>query len=148
MNDIKKGTIQQVLGAVIDIEFPQEVELPPIYNALLATNTSINDQENNLVLEVAQHLGDNCVRCIAMDATDGLARGQDVIDTGAPISIPVGEKTLGRIIDVVGRPIDQNGAVESDTHWPIHREAPAFDQQATSKEILCLLYTSPSPRDS
>lgn len=136
MNEARKGKILQVMGAVIDVEFSQGGGLPPIYNALLCSNVAINDQENNLVMEVAQHLGDNCVRCIAMDSTDGLSRGQKVIDTGAPISVPVGEKTLGRILDVVGRPVDELGAVETDTCWPIHRAAPAFEDQATSKEIL------------
>ena len=136
MNEVRKGKILQVTGAVIDVEFPQEGGLPAIYNALMATNTAINDQKNNLVLEVAQHLGDNCVRCIAMDSTEGVARGQEVIDSGDAISVPVGEKTLGRILDVVGRPVDEKGPVDTDERWSIHRSAPAFEDQATSKEIL------------
>ena len=136
MNEVKKGKILQVMGPVLDVEFPQEVALPPIYNALLATNPAIDDKENNLVLEIAQHLGDNCVRCIAMDSTEGISRGVDVIDTGAPISVPVGEKTLGRILDVVGRPVDEAGPVDTDKRWSIHRSAPSFEDQATSKEIL------------
>ena len=136
MNSVRKGKILQVMGAVMDVEFPQSGGLPAIYNALLATNPAIDDKENNLVLEVAQHLGDNCVRCIAMDSTEGVSRGLDVIDTGAPISVPVGEKTLGRILDVVGRPIDEMGPIDTDLRWSIHRAAPSFEDQATSKEIL------------
>lgn len=132
----RKGKISQVLGPVVDVEFSQESGVPAIYDALLTTNAAIDDKENNLTLEVAQHLGDNVVRCVAMDSTEGLVRGQSVVDTGAPISIPVGPATLGRIIDVVGRPIDEMGAIQTDTYWPIHRKAPAFDEQATSKEIL------------
>ncbi len=136
MSEQRIGKVTQVLGAVIDIEFPEAGGLPAIYNALVTSNPSIDDQADNLVLEVAQHLGDNCVRCIAMDSTDGLKRGQEVRDTGEPICIPVGEKTLGRILDVVGRPIDQLGPVGEELKWPIHRTAPAFEDQATSKEIL------------
>ena len=130
----RKGKVVQVLGAVIDVEFSAEAGLPAIYDALLTTNPSIDDKPNNLTLEVAQHLGDNRVRAIAMDSTEGLTRGQEVVDTGAPISIPVGEKTLGRILDVIGRPVDGAGPVDTDTRWPIHRQAPAFEDQATSKE--------------
>lgn len=130
------GKISQVLGAVVDVEFPQEAGLPAIYDALVGTNPAIDSSENNLVLEVAQHMGDNVVRCIAMDSAEGLVRGQEVRDTGAPISIPVGEKTLGRIIDVIGRPIDEMGPIAAETKWPIHRPAPTFAEQATSKEIL------------
>jgi F-type H+-transporting ATPase subunit beta len=132
----RKGKIAQVLGAVVDVEFPKEGGIPAIYDAVLATNKAIDDRQNNLTLEVAQHLGDSLVRCIAMDLTDGLVRGQEVIDTGAPISIPVGPKTLGRILDVIGRPIDEAGPVETDTRWPIHRPTPSFEEQSTSKEML------------
>lgn len=132
----RKGRIAQVLGAVVDVEFPQEAGLPNIYDAVLTTNTAIDDKPNNLTLEVAQHLGDNIVRCIAMDSAEGLVRGQEVVDTGAPISIPVGPKTLGRIMDVIGRPVDENGSIDTDVRWPIHRQAPSFEEQATSKEIL------------
>ena len=131
-----KGKISQVLGAVIDVEFPKSAGIPNIYDALLTTNTSIDDKPNNLVLEVAQHLGDSLVRCIAMDSSEGLVRGQEVVGTGAPISIPVGQKTLGRIMDVTGRPIDERGSIDTDTRWPIHRAAPSFEDQATGKEIL------------
>lgn len=132
----RKGRIAQVLGAVIDVEFDKEAGIPRIYDALLTTNTNIDERENNLVLEVAQHLGDNMVRCIAMDSAEGLVRGQEVVDTGAPISVPVGPKTLGRIMDVIGRPVDEAGPIDTDTRWPIHRQAPSFEDQSTSKEIL------------
>lgn len=132
----RKGKIAQVLGAVIDVEFPKEAGIPSIYDALLVTNPAIDDKPNNLTLEVAQHLGDNLVRCIAMDSAEGLVRGQEVIDTGAPISIPVGQKTLGRILDVIGRPVDEMGPVETDTRWAIHRPTPSFEEQSTSKELL------------
>ena len=137
MVDVKrKGKISQVLGAVIDVEFPKEGGIPSIYDAVLATNPAIDDQPNNLTLEVAQHLGDSRVRCIAMDSTEGLVRGQEIIDTGAPISIPVGPKTLGRIMDVIGRPVDQAGPIQTDTKWSIHRAAPSYEDQATSKTLL------------
>jgi F-type H+/Na+-transporting ATPase subunit beta len=132
----RKGTIVQILGAVVDVEFSKEAGIPSIYDALLATNPSIDNNENNLTLEVAQHLGDNIVRCIAMDSTEGLARGVAVVDTGSPITVPVGAAALGRIIDVIGRPIDEAGPIDTDTRWPIHRAAPNFEDQATSKEIL------------
>lgn len=132
----RKGKIVQVLGAVIDVEFPQGAGIPNIYDAVVTTNPTIDDQPNNLVLEVAQHMGDNVVRCIAMDSSEGLTRGQEVIDTGAPISIPVGPKTLGRILDVTGRPVDEAGPVDTDIRWPIHRQAPSFEDQSTSKVIL------------
>jgi len=135
-NKNQVGKVSQVLGAVVDVKFPASEELPPIYTALLTTNSAINNEENNLTLEIAQHLGDNVVRCIAMDATDGLMRGQEVVSTGAPISIPVGEKTLGRIIDVIGRPVDQCGPIDTKVKWPIHRPTPSLEEQATSKEML------------
>lgn len=132
----RKGKIAQVLGAVIDVEFPKEGGIPRIYDALLTSNSNIDDRENNLVLEVAQHLGDNMVRCIAMDSAEGLVRGQEVVDSGEPISVPVGPKTLGRIMDVIGRPVDEGGPIDTETRWPIHRPAPSFEDQSTSKEIL------------
>jgi F-type H+/Na+-transporting ATPase subunit beta len=132
----RKGKIVQVLGAVIDVEFPQGAGIPYIYDAVVTTNPNIDSQQNNLVLEVAQHMGDNVVRCIAMDSSEGLVRGQEVIDTGAPISVPVGPKTLGRILDVTGRPVDEAGPVDTDIRWPIHRAAPSFEDQSTSKVIL------------
>lgn len=132
----RKGKIVQILGAVIDVEFSKESGIPKIYDALLTTNSAIDDRPNNLTLEVAQHLGDNLCRCIAMDSAEGLVRGQEVVDTGAPISIPVGPKTLGRIMDVIGRPVDEMGPIDTDTRWPIHRPTPSFEEQATSKELL------------
>ncbi len=132
----RKGRVAQVLGAVLDVEFPKEAGIPAIYDALLTTNPAIDNNPNNLTLEVAQHLGDHLVRCIAMDSTDGMVRGQEVIDTGAPISVPVGAKTLGRIMDVIGRPVDEMGPIDTDTRWAIHRPTPNFEDQSTSKEIL------------
>ena len=129
MADNNVGRVSQVLGAVVDVQF--DGELPPILNALTA---SFNGQE--LVLEVAQHLGENTVRCIAMDTTDGLTRGQDVADSGDAISVPVGKQTLGRIMDVIGRPIDERGEVDSTAKWPIHRAAPEFTDQSTETEVL------------
>lgn len=130
-----KGKISQVLGAVIDVEFPAG-NLPAIYNALKVSNASINDQPWNLTLEVAQHLGDNVLRTIAMDSTEGLVRGAEVMDTGEGMTMPVGEATLGRVMNLLGEPIDQQGPVKTDKRLPIHREAPSFDQQDTSDTIL------------
>jgi F-type H+-transporting ATPase subunit beta len=123
------GRVTQVLGAVIDVQF--EGELPYIQNAL---TTKIGDR--TLVLEVAQEIGERTVRCIAMDTTDGMVRGSEVTDTGAPISVPVGPGTLGRILNVIGEPIDERGPVPAVAYMPIHREAPAFDEQSSSAEIL------------
>ena len=123
------GTITQVMGAVVDVRFTGE--LPAIMNALETTNDG-----KRLVLEVAQHLGENMVRTIAMDATEGLVRGQEVTDSDAPIQVPVGPGTLGRIINVIGEPIDERGPVKSDKTLPIHRSAPTFDEQSTETEIL------------
>jgi len=129
MADNNVGRVSQVLGAVVDVQF--DGELPPILNAL---NAEFNGQQ--LVLEVAQHLGENTVRCIAMDTTDGLTRGQDVADSGDAISVPVGKETLGRIMDVIGRPIDERGDVKTSASWPIHRAAPEFTEQSTETEVL------------
>ena len=123
------GKITQVIGAVVDVQF--EDSLPAILNALETTNNG-----KKLVLEVAQHLGENSVRTIAMDATEGLVRGERVTDTGAPISVPVGNATLGRILNVIGEPVDEKGPVKSTARRAIHGEAPAFDQQSTATEIL------------
>jgi F-type H+-transporting ATPase subunit beta len=125
-----KGHISQVLGAVVDVEFPNG-DVPDILNAL---NTENNGKK--LVFEVAQHLGENTVRCIAMDTTDGLVRGQEVVDTGDSISVPVGPETLGRIFDVLGEPIDEGKKIKTKKRYPIHREAPAFVNQATESEQL------------
>lgn len=129
------GTIIQVIGPVIDVEFPKG-DLPNILNAVLISNPAISDKEDNLVVEVAQHLGDNLVRCIAMDITDGLVRGMKAKDTGAPIMVPVGEACLGRILNVVGRPVDGLGRVETTHMAPIHRDAPTFLEQDTSVHVL------------
>ncbi len=125
----KKGKITQIIGAVVDVNF--ESDLPEIYTAL-----QVNNSGNKLILEVAQHLGENDVRTIAMDATEGLKRGDEVINTEAPISVPVGPETLGRIINVVGESIDEKGEVKTKEKWPIHREAPKFTDQATETEQL------------
>ncbi len=125
----KKGKITQIIGAVVDVNF--ESDLPEIYTAL-----EVNNSGNKLILEVAQHLGENDVRTIAMDATEGLKRGDEVKNTEAPISVPVGPETLGRIINVVGESIDEKGEVKTKEKWPIHREAPKFTDQATETEQL------------
>jgi F-type H+/Na+-transporting ATPase subunit beta len=129
------GKISQVIGPVIDVEFA-DGDVPPIYNALRITNPAISDEPDNLVLEVAQHLGEKTVRTIAMDSTDGLVRGQEVKDTGVGISMPVGEATLGRIINVIGDPVDEGGPVKTDKHLPIHRPAPEFVDQATEVQAF------------
>ena len=129
------GKISQVIGAVVDVEF-EPGKLPPIYNALRVTNPAIDDRENNLVLEVAQHLGENSVRTIAMDSTDGLKRGQVVADTGKQICAPVGNKTLGRIINVVGEPVDEMGPIGAEKEYEIHRDAPSFEDQSTKVEAF------------
>ncbi|MEM6712954.1 MAG: F0F1 ATP synthase subunit beta [Pseudomonadota bacterium] len=123
------GRVYQVIGAVVDVQF--DGELPPILNALETDNNG-----NRLVLEVAQHLGENAVRCIAMDTSEGLVRGQPVKDTGSPIQMPVGAGTLGRIMNVIGEPIDDAGPVAHDNKRPIHAPAPAFSEQSTEAEIL------------
>jgi len=129
------GTVVQVIGPVVDVEFA-EGKLPTILTALTITNAAIDATEDNLVIEVAQHLGDNVVRCIAMDITDGLVRGMPVKDTGAPIMVPVGEAGLGRIINVVGRPVDGLGPIVTDKRMPVHRLAPLFTEQDTSVHVL------------
>jgi len=129
------GKIIQVIGPVIDVAF-EEGQLPAILNAITITNPVINDEEDNLVVEVAQHLGDNVVRCIAMDVTDGLVRGMPAKDTGGPITVPVGKECLGRILNVVGRPVDGLGPVEAKNHMPIHRESPSFTEQDTTVHVL------------
>lgn len=128
-----KGKITQVLGAVVDVQF-SDGQVPAILNALKTSNAGNDNAE--LVLEVAQHLGENTVRCIAMDTTDGLVRGQDVNDTGDAIRVPVGPETLGRIMDVVGNPIDDRGPVNTKDHYPIHRAAPTFTDQSGATEQL------------
>ncbi len=127
-----KGTIVEVLGAVVDIEFPPD-QLPAIYNAV---ETTIEGQDKPLTLEVQQHLGNNWVRCVAMGPTDGLKRGEPAIDTGGPISVPVGPKTLGRIFNVLGQAVDNKPEVTDAPHWPIHRPAPTLEEEATSIEVF------------
>lgn len=129
------GKITQVMGPVVDVAFDQG-NLPNILTSLLISNPAINDEPDNLVVEVAQHLGDNVVRTIAMDVTDGLVRGMPVKDTGDPIMMPVGEAVLGRVLNVVGRPVDGLGPVSQEKMMPIHREAPKFTEQDTSVRVL------------
>ena len=126
---IHNGKVSQVIGAVVDVQF--EGNLPPILNAL-----EVDGMNHRLVLEVAQHLGDSRVRTIALDSTDGLVRGQGVRDTGAPITVPVGPETLGRIMNVIGEPIDERGPINAKTSYPIHRDAPAFEDQGSGQELL------------
>jgi len=130
----KVGKISQVIGAVVDLEFP-EGQLPNIRNSVRIKDPSRPAQEE-LIVEVAQQLGDNIVRCIAMDGTEGLVRGMEAVDTGDSIRVPVGEPALGRILNVVGRPVDEGGDVKADTYYPIHRPAPTFADQSTDVELL------------
>ena len=129
------GKIVQVMGPVVDVEFPPG-GLPEIYTSLRVTNPGIDDREGNLVLEVAQHLGENTVRTVAMDTTDGLVRGQAVVNTGDVIRVPVGEATLGRIMNVIGEPVDERGPIAAEMTMPIHREPPEFVDQSTSVEAF------------
>ena len=133
MIEKNRGIVKQVMGPVVDVEFPSG-GLPAVYNSLKVTNKAISNQEENLVLEVAQHLGDNIVRTIAMDSTEGLSRGQEVKDTGLAIQVPVGREVLGRIINVIGEPVDEGGPVGAKKSYGIHRSAPSFDVQSTKKE--------------
>lgn len=134
---MSKGKIIQVIGPVVDIEFPAE-HLPAIYNAIKIQTADQEDQsfQVDLTLEVAQHLGNNTVRCVAMSSTDGLVRGMVGVDQGGAISVPVGDATLGRLLNVVGDAIDNNGPVEAQERWEIHREAPTFSDQSSATEIL------------
>ncbi len=132
---MNEGKVIQVMGPIVDVEFP-EGELPEILTALFITNPAIDDKEDNLVVEVAQHLGDNVVRCIAMDVTDGLVRGMPAKNTGNPIMMPAGDPVLGRVINVVGRPVDGLGPINATEFRPIHRHAPSFVDQDTSVNVL------------
>ncbi len=132
---MNEGKIIQVMGPVVDVEFA-EGDLPPIFSALQITNPAIDDQEGNLIVEVAQHLGDNVVRTIAMDITDGLVRGMPVKNTGNPIMMPTGDPILGRILNVVGKPVDGLGPVNAKEFLPIHRHAPEFVELDTSVNVL------------
>ena len=124
------GKVVQVMGPVLDIRFP-EGELPALLNAI-----ELDNHGKKLVVEVAQHIGDNVVRCIAMAATDGLVRGTEAVDTGAPINVPVGEECLGRVFNLLGEPVDEQPAPQNSERWPIHRPAPSYDEQESSTEIL------------
>lgn len=128
---MNKGEIVQIVGPVVDVNFDKE-KLPAIYNALRIPKNDGDD----LIVEVQHHLGEGRVRCVAMSSTDGLVRGQDAIDTGSPISVPVGKGTLGRMLNVVGEPIDEQGEVDAEERYPIHRPAPLLDEQRTSEEML------------
>ena len=131
---MNKGKIVQVIGPVVDVEFA-DGELPNIYDAL-TINYEVEGSKVELVLEVQQHLGENTVKCISMSSTDGLVRGMDVVATGAPISVPVGDKVLGRILDVLGNPQDEMGEVGAEESWPIHRDPPTFEEQDTTASML------------
>ncbi len=132
---MSKGRILQVIGPVVDVKF-DEGHLPAIYNALRVHNATISNEPDNLVLEVAQHLGEGVVRAVAMDSTEGLVRGEEVRDTGKMISVPVGDAVLGRIINVIGDPVDEMGPVNADDHWPIHRHAPSLQDQDVTTAAL------------
>ncbi|MFW5724228.1 MAG: F0F1 ATP synthase subunit beta, partial [Halochromatium sp.] len=125
---MSSGKVVEIIGAVVDVQFPRDA-MPKVYDALQVDSTG-------LTLEVQQQLGDGIVRTIAMGTTDGLKRGVDASNTGSPISVPVGAKTLGRIMDVLGQPIDEKGDIGADETWPIHRDAPSFEEQAGATEIL------------
>src|SRR6516162_3899103 len=130
---MNKGKIVQVIGPVVDVEFAGE--LPAIYNAL-TVDFKVEGQPSKLTLEVEQHLGDNWVRAVAMSGTEGLKRGLEVLDTGAPISMPVGDGVMGRVMDVTGEPVDERGPIKADKRYPIHRAAPALVDQSTSPQVL------------
>lgn len=132
---MNKGRVVSITGAVVDVEFDRD-GLPDINNAVTINTKTSDGKEINLTLEAAKHLGDNRVRCIAMSSTDGLVRGAEAINTGAPISVPVGEATLGRVFNVLGNPIDNGGAIETAVRNPIHRQAPTFDELSTQAEML------------
>ena len=125
-----KGKVAQVIGTVVDIEFPPD-ELPALYNAI-----EIPHDGGKIILETQHHVGNNWVRCLAMNPTDGLERGAEAIDTGAPLSVPVGKATLGRLFNVMGEPLDEIGEVKAEEYWPIHRIAPSFQEQETTTEML------------
>ncbi len=127
-----KGKVVQIIGTVVDIEFPIE-EIPEVYSAI---NIATESERGELVAEVQQHLGNNWVRCLTMDTTDGLRRGAEAVDTGEPIAVPVGQAVLGRLFNVQGQPLDDLGEVKADEHWPIHRPPPAFDELETTPQVL------------
>ncbi|HVO70941.1 MAG TPA: F0F1 ATP synthase subunit beta, partial [Aggregatilineaceae bacterium] len=127
-----EGYVAQILGGVVDVAFAQDADLPEIYDAIRVPR----DGQEDLILEVQQHSGGDRVRCVSMDTTDGLQRGVTAFATGAPIMVPVGECALGRIFNVLGRPIDGKGPVQADTYYPLHRKAPPFEDQSTSIEMF------------
>jgi flagellar biosynthesis/type III secretory pathway ATPase len=130
------GQVVQVLGPAVDVQF-DEAKLPQIHNAIIVTSEGFDVPDPiNVTLEVQQHLGEGRVRCVAMEPTDGMVRGMKATDTGAPISVPVGRQTLGRVINVLGRPVDKMGEIKSPAKYPIHRAAPAFDQQNVNQEMF------------
>ena len=131
---MSKGKIVQIIGPVVDVELPGT--LPAIYNALAIEFTPPGGSLTKLTLEVQQHLGGNWIRAVAMSTTEGLKRGQEVLDLGAPISMPVGEGVMGRVFDVTGQPVDERGPVVADKYYPIHRQAPALVDQSTSPQLL------------
>ncbi|HUE35829.1 MAG TPA: F0F1 ATP synthase subunit beta, partial [Candidatus Acidoferrum sp.] len=131
---MNKGKIVQIIGPVVDVEFPEP--LPAIYNALTVEFEVPGHGKTKQTLEVEQHLGDNWIRCVCMGATEGMKRGYDVVDTGKAISMPVGEAVMGRVFNVVGEPVDEQGPVKADKYNPIHRPAPSLTDQSTSPQIL------------
>src|SRR5947208_15851399 len=135
-NGQNAGRVVQIIGPVVDVEF-EEHHLPPIYQALRITSEGFDVPEPiNVVCEVQQHLGEGRVRAVSMLPTDGMVRGMKAIDTGGPITVPVGEGTLGRVMNVIGEPVDELGEVKSETRYSIHRHAPSFDEQATELEMF------------
>ncbi len=135
MSEKNIGKITQVIGPVVDVEF-EKGKLPPIFNALRITNKSLNDEDWNLVCEVASHLGENTVRAVSMDSTDGLVRGMEVWDLGEMMTMPVGHEVLGRIVNVIGDPVDEMGPIGEKKRYPIHRPAPTYEEQSTELESL------------
>src|SRR3989449_11198429 len=129
----KMGKVTQVIGPVVDVEFPPGA-LPEIYTALTLSNAGISSDPDNLTVEVSQHLGENTARCIAMDSTEGLVRGQPAKNTGGPISVPVGKGVLGRILNVIGEPVDEKGPIHATRRLPIHRDPPTFTEQDVRME--------------
>src|SRR3954464_12394166 len=134
-NALGTGKVTQVIGPVVDVQF-MPGQLPAIYRALRITNPAIDERKENLVVEVAQHLGENTVRCIAMDTTDGLVRGMEARDTGTGIRVPVGKEALGRIMNVIGEAVDGGAPIPATEQWEIHRPAPKFTDQSTSDELF------------
>src|SRR5205085_3610198 len=130
------GHVIQIAGPAVDVQF-EEGHLPPIYEALQVVSDGFNvPNPIKVILEVQQHLGEGRVRCIAMEATEGMVRGMKAIDQGGPISVPVGKATLGRVINVIGEPVDKLGPVQATERWPIHRLAPTFEEQSTTEEMF------------